>query len=111
MIIDELDAGIFEYLLGEILGIVSNSGKGQLIFTSHNFRPLEMLSEKSLVFTTTSPNNRYTRFTNVKDTNNIRNMYYRSIDFGGQKEKLYQETKSYEIRRAFRKVGSDINEN
>ena len=34
--IDELDAGIFEYLLGEILSIISQSGKGQLIFTSHN---------------------------------------------------------------------------
>jgi AAA15 family ATPase/GTPase len=111
MIIDELDAGIFEYLLGEILSIISKFGKGQLIFTSHNFRPLEILSEKSLVFTTTNPNNRYMRFTNVKDTNNIKNMYYRSIDLGGQKEMLYQETKSYEIRRAFRKAGSDISEN
>ena len=37
--IDELDSGIFEYLLGEILRIISEKGKGQLIFTSHNLRP------------------------------------------------------------------------
>ena len=32
MVVDELDAGIFEYLIGEILQIISESGKGQLIF-------------------------------------------------------------------------------
>ena len=34
--IDELDSGIFEYLLGEILSIICQKGKGQLIFTSHD---------------------------------------------------------------------------
>lgn len=34
--IDELDSGIYEYLLGELLRIMQKSGKGQLIFTSHN---------------------------------------------------------------------------
>ncbi len=38
--IDELDSGIFESLLGELLNIISEKGKGQLIFTSHNLRPL-----------------------------------------------------------------------
>ena len=33
------NSGIFEYLLGEILRVVSEKGKGQLIFTSHNLRP------------------------------------------------------------------------
>lgn len=32
--IDELDAGVFEYLLGELLRIISEKGKGQLLFTS-----------------------------------------------------------------------------
>lgn len=41
--IDELDAGIFEYMLGELLDIFGKSAKGQLIFTSHNLRALEML--------------------------------------------------------------------
>lgn len=36
------NGGIFEYLLGELLNIISEKGKGQLIFTSHNLRPLEI---------------------------------------------------------------------
>lgn len=51
--IDELDSGIYEYLLGELLRIIQNSGKGQLIFTSHNLYPLETLDSDSIVFTTT----------------------------------------------------------
>ena len=30
--IDELDEGVFEYLLGELLHIISEKGKGQLLF-------------------------------------------------------------------------------
>jgi AAA15 family ATPase/GTPase len=109
LVVDELDAGIFEYLLGEILQIISESGKGQLIFTSHNLRPLEMLDTSSLVFTTTNSKNRYLRFANVKSNNNLRNLYYRSINLGGQKENIYEETNSFEISRAFRVAGSVTN--
>jgi energy-coupling factor transporter ATP-binding protein EcfA2 len=111
MVVDELDAGVFEYLLGEILQIISESGKGQLIFTSHNLRPLEMLDTNSLVFTTTNPKNRYMRFANIKANNNLRNLYYRSINLGGQKENIYEETNSFEISRAFRVAGRMIDEN
>ena len=75
--IDELDAGIFEYLLGEILHILSEKGKGQLIFTSHNLRPLETIDRGFIAFTTTNPENRYIRFTNLKTTNNLRDFYFR----------------------------------
>lgn len=111
MVVDELDAGIFEYLLGEILQIISESGKGQLIFTSHNLRPLEMLDTNSIIFTTTNPKNRYMRFTNVKSNNNLRNLYYRSINLGGQKEEIYKETNSFDISRAFRIAGRVTDEN
>ncbi|MFS0774835.1 AAA family ATPase [Neobacillus sp. 3P2-tot-E-2] len=111
VVVDELDAGIYEYLLGEMLQIINESGKGQLIFTSHNLRPLEMLDTNSLVFTTTNPKNRYLRFANVKSNNNLRNLYYRSINLGGQKENIYEETNSFEISRAFRVAGRVINEN
>ncbi len=111
MVIDELDAGIFEYLLGEILQIISENGKGQLIFTSHNLRPLEMLSTSSIIFTTTNSKNRYMRFSNVKSNNNLRNLYYRSINLGGQKEEIYKETNSFEISRAFRIAGRMIDDN
>lgn len=111
MVVDELDAGIFEYLLGEILQIISESGKGQLIFTSHNLRPLEILETNSIIFTTTNPKNRYMRFLNVKSNNNLRNLYYRSINLGGQKEEIYKETNSFDISRAFRIAGRVIDEN
>lgn len=62
MIVDELDAGVFEYLLGEIIQIINENGKGQLIFTSNNLRPLEMLDTNDIIFTTTNAENRYIRF-------------------------------------------------
>ena len=57
--VDELDAGIFEYLLGELLKVISEKGKGQLIFTSHNLRPLETIDKGFIAFTTVNPENRY----------------------------------------------------
>lgn len=57
--IDEIDSGIFEYLLGELMRIISEKGKGQLIFTSHNLRPLETIDRGFIAFTTTNPENRY----------------------------------------------------
>lgn len=105
VLIDELDSGIFEYLLGEILEILEQRGKGQLLFTSHNLRPLEVLSKESLVFTTTNPNNRYIKLKNVKTNNNLRDMYYRDLILGGQDEVIYDKTNSAKITRAFRKAG------
>jgi hypothetical protein len=100
--VDELDAGIFEYLLGEILEIIQDRAKGQLVFTSHNLRPLEKLNKESLIFTTTNPQNRYIRFTNVKETNNLRSFYYRAINLGGQEEEVYENTEKARIARAFK---------
>lgn len=105
VLIDELDSGIFEYLLGEILEILEQRGKGQLIFTSHNLRPLEVLNKNNLVFTTTNTNNRYIKLKNVKTNNNLRDMYYRDLILGGQDEVIYDKTNSAKIARAFRKAG------
>ena len=80
--IDELDSGIYEYLLGELLRIMQNSGKGQLIFTSHNLYPLETLESSSIVFTTTNVDDRYTRIGSVRATNNLRSMYLREVILG-----------------------------
>lgn len=104
--IDELDSGIFEYLLGEILKVVKDSGKGQLVFTSHNLRPLEMLHKSSILFTTTNPANRYIRLTNVKTNNNLRDLYYHDLILGGQKECIYEATNSFAIARALRMAGA-----
>lgn len=106
--IDELDAGIFEYMLGELLDIFNTSAKGQLIFTSHNLRALEMLGKDSIMFSTANPDRRYIRMKNVKASNNLRDTYLREITLGGQDEVIYEETDSLRIARAFRKAGRTI---
>ncbi len=103
--IDELDAGVFEYLLGEILRIISEKGRGQLIFTSHNLRPLETLDKGFVAFTTTNPDRRYIRLSNVKTNNNLRDFYYRDIILGEQNEPVYEPTHNSEIALAFREAG------
>ena len=108
LIIDELDAGIYEYLLGELLSVFEKGAKGQLIFTSHNLRALEMINKNSIIFSTINPSNRYIRLQNIKSNNNLRDMYLRSIILGGQKENIYAETDSVEIGRAFRRAGRAV---
>lgn len=105
LIIDEFDSGIFEYLLRELIEIIFESAKGQFVFTSHNLRVLEKLPYKSIGLTTVNPNNRYIHLNDVKPNNNVRDFYYTSIMLVGQKEVLYNETKNYKIKRAFRKAG------
>ena len=103
--IDEFDSGIFEFLLGELLTVLEKGAKGQFVFTSHNLRALEMISKNSLVFSTTNPHNRYIRLQNVKTNNNLRDMYLRTINLGGQEEEVYAMTDTVEIGRAFRRAG------
>lgn len=105
VVIDELDAGIFEYLLGELLKVISESGKGQLIFTSHNLRPLETIDKKFIYFTTANPLNRYVQLEYVQTNNNLRYFYYRDLVLGGQREELYQLTNNHEIALSFKEAG------
>ena len=105
LFVDELDAGIFEYLLGELLEVFCMRAKGQLLFTSHNLRILETIPKSNLIFSTTNPENRYIKLTSVKSNNNLRDLYIRTIMLGGQKEELYQETDKIEISKAFGKIG------
>lgn len=85
------------YLLGELLEILAENARGQLIFTSHNLRPLEKLSTDSLIFTTTNPKNRYYRFSGKNGRKSLRGRYYRCISLGGQRENLYEQTDHFEI--------------
>lgn len=105
VVIDELDSGVFEYLLGELLTVIDEDGKGQLVFTSHNLRVLEVLAIKNLWFTTTNENRRYMQLKGIKEINNARDVYLRAIQLGGQDEEVYKETKTFKIKRAFRKAG------
>lgn len=102
--IDEIDSGIFEYLLGEMLKIIAEQGKGQLIFTSHNLRPLETIDKEFIAFTTTDPSNRYMRLTGVKASNNLRDFYFRKILLGGGQRSIYNPTSDAEIAFAMREA-------
>lgn len=77
--IDDLDCGIHEYLFGEIIKLMSEQAKGQLIFTAHNLRPLEIINKKFLAFTTTDSDNRYVRYKNIAAHNNLRDVYIRDV--------------------------------
>ena len=82
--VDEIDSGVFEYLLGEIVYAFDNFANGQLIFTSHNMRILEKLNYKNIFFTTTDSNNVFAQLTYVKTNNNLRDLYYRYLINGDQ---------------------------
>ena len=101
--IDEFDAGIFEYIWGELLEIFADKGLGQLIFTAHNLRPLEVISKKFLYFTSTDPKDRYVQLKSIARTNNMRNVYFRQIEHGNE-EKVYNETKREAIMNALQSV-------
>lgn len=102
--IDEFDSGIFEYLLGEILEVLK-SGSGQLIFTAHNLRPLEVLDTKNIILTTTDENERYIKYNNLHPTNNPRDKYLRYIFLGDYKKPLYLQTQTSKLSYALRKAG------
>ena len=107
--IDEFDAGIFEYLLGEILEIFQESGKGQLIFTAHNLRPLEVLDKKFIFFTTTDPKKRYTQLKNIGKTNNLRRSYLREIVIGSDEDPdIYFATEKCNILQALYEAKPEI---
>ena len=95
--IDDLDCGIHEYLFGEIVKMMSEQAKGQLIFTAHNLRPLEIINKKFLAFTTTDPDNRYVRYKNIAAHNNLRDVYIRDVA-------LSDSIKSAEISYGLRKA-------
>ena len=105
LVVDEFDSGIFEYLLGELLQIFEESGKGQFVFTSHNLRPLEVIDKKFIRFTTYDPYNRYYRLSNVGETNNLRDLYLRKVQLGNADVEIYRRTKSFKIVKALRTAG------
>lgn len=103
--IDELDSGVFEFLLGELLQVLRDHGRGQLVFTAHNLRPLEVLGPSSLIFTTTNPKKRYVKFRGSRETNNLRDQYLRAVNLGGQPETVYEPTSTFAIDSAFYEAG------
>lgn len=85
VVIDELDEGLFEYLLGKILKVIQKYAQGQLIFTAHNLRPLEVLPHDCIRFAIPNESNRknvknlYRKLTKTNSNSNLREVYYRLI--------------------------------
>lgn len=103
--IDEFDSGVFEYLLGEILQAIAEHGFGQLVFTAHNLRPLEVLPSSSIWFTTVSPDSRYIKALGVRGSNNLRRMYLKDIRLGGGGDEVYVPTSPLRIDGALYDAG------
>lgn len=102
VVIDELDAGIFELVLGQLIDMLSQSGQGQLIFTSHNMRALEVLRPRQIVVTTADPYRRFTTLKNIKPTNNTRNKYYELLEHSNL---YYTGQDRLRIEQAFQRAG------
>ncbi|MCI5861504.1 AAA family ATPase [Bifidobacterium boum] len=103
--IDEIDSGIFEVLLGDILRVLAQQGRGQLVFTAHNLRVLEVLDHKSIVFSTADPDNRFVQFANVRAGNNLRDMYIRSVSLDAENTRLAQKVKTAHVAVALSRAG------
>ena len=103
--IDEIDSRIFEYMVGEILSVIGESAKGQLIFTSHNLRPLEVLPPKYLLFTTVNPERRFAKLEGINGHYNLRDRYFRAIDLGVGKDAFYDTTDTFGIEQALFEAG------
>lgn len=103
--IDNFGDGIFEYSVGKIIEQFiqyenrNKSERGQFIFTSHNFRPLDVEgAEKGyFYFTKSDKNERYQDYgylgdkKNIVKTNNLRDKYLKKIvDPEGKKDQQNQ---------------------
>lgn len=108
LIVDELDSGVFEYLLGELLKGIKEDAKGILIFTSHNLRPLEIIKD-SIIFSSTIENDRYITFPRISKTENLRNQYLKKL-FLDDSNEYAEHIDSYELSRSFIKAGNLISE-
>lgn len=79
VVIDELDAHIFEYLLAVVLEQISEIAKGQLIFTAHNLSPMERLKGENIIVTSLDEDKiNYSYFKRISKTTNLRQKYIRS---------------------------------
>ena len=105
-VIEGIDQGMFEPLLGELLRLTAREGQGQLIFTAGMLRPLETLDRNHAAFTTDNPQHRYLRLIGVKVNNNLRDLYYRVLAGGGQKESAWTLPDWESVAKGLREAGN-----
>lgn len=98
--IDEFDSGVFEQLLSQLVKSILEVGKGQILFTAHNLRGLEVLPVNHVIFTTANPKERFVFFKGLKPSNNLRDCYIRALTMHDQKEPMQENTTIHDIERA-----------
>ncbi len=106
--IDELDAGIFEYMLDELLLVFKENAKGQLLFTSHNLSSLKVLDTDSVIFSCTDLQNRYMRMKDLKETDDMYNAYLEAVASGGPGEGSCRPVDRVVMAGEFRKAGRRV---
>lgn len=106
--VDELDTGIFEYMLDELLTAFKESAKGQMIFTSHNLRALKVLDKNNIIFSSTDAGNRYIRIKNLRETDDLYDIYMEAVVSGSPEAGVYRATNSVIIAGEFRKAGRRV---
>ncbi|PJM74173.1 DNA repair protein [Bifidobacterium primatium] len=87
--VDEFDSGVFELLLGDMLYQLANGCAGQLVFTAHNLRALEVLPNSCIRTTVTNPDNRFTTIPRKSATNNQRRRYLTASELGWNGPDIY----------------------
>lgn len=107
LVVDDLDYGVYEYLLGELVETLEQKAKGQVIFTTHNYRTLEKLPIQNFVTTTMNEKNKYIRLKKDGGTNG-RDIYIRALTLGGQKEEIYRENDLIPLGMALWEAGEEM---
>ncbi|RSX56355.1 AAA family ATPase [Bifidobacterium samirii] len=87
--VDEFDSGVFELLLGDMLYQLADGCAGQLVFTAHNLRALEVLPNSCIRTTVTDPDNRFATVPRQSSTNNQRKRYLSASELGWNGPDIY----------------------
>lgn len=87
--VDEIDAGVFEFLLGDMLTQLADGCVGQLVFTAHNLRALELLPGRCIRTTGTDNTDRFLTMPRKSASNNQRKRYLDASEFGWQGPDIY----------------------
>lgn len=91
--VDEIDSGIFELLLKELLLATDSTLSGQFVFTAHNFEAINALQSESVVIATLDDNDRFISFNDY----HVLDAYLDSIR-NDQVGKFYEYINTYDLR-------------
>lgn len=111
LVIDGLDTRIFEYLLGDICVAIKDAGFGQLIFTAHDLRCLEVLDDEEIYYTTVNPKSNYVQIKDFDALQNRRKQYLRLLKLGFYIEQMKSNTDTYRFQVALNKTGRQLRKN